>query len=115
MPCKHPFENHIPATGGPCLTRARNVALKHTALVRQKIHDTYWLLVFSNVHRVLTLVTVTDLRISQIGHDLWTRAFRGPGQNGDEDIRIVGDFHALNQYIIKEHIKHHAFLHFKTR
>ena len=42
-PCKHPFEHHIPTTGGPCFARARKVAQKHAALARQnKRHVDFW-------------------------------------------------------------------------
>jgi len=84
QPCKHPFEHHIPIKGRPCFARARKVAPKYTNLARQKINE----MLASGVLERASGPYASPMHIV-------------PNYAG-KDIRIVGDYRALNISIVKD-------------
>jgi len=77
-PYKHPFEHHIPTTGRPCFARAQKVTPKHAVLTRQKIND----MLTSGVLEGASGPYASPVHIVP--------------KDGGKDIRIGGDFRALN-------------------
>jgi len=97
QPCKHPFEHHILTKGRPCFARARKVAPKYANLARQKINE-------------------------MLANGVLERA---PGpyaspmhlvpKDGGKDIRIVGDYRALNMSIVKDTYQIPRILEFQNK
>jgi len=96
-PCKYPFEHHIPTTGRSCFARAREVAPKHAALERQKIND----MLASGVLERASGPYASPMHIVP--------------KDGGKDIRIVGDFRALNQSIVKDTYQIPRILEFQNK